>query len=135
MPFVRCYKCRVCGATEERREALDDPGPGACPKCRALAYHRVPQAPAVVRVTGARSVDGERRFVRPRVVQNRDGSESVYTSLDQARRAEYERAAAVTPNGLAKTLLARANARKLASGVMPGRASTAYREACEEAPR
>jgi len=91
-------------------------------------------APTTI-VRGGRLVNEERRFVRPRVVENRDGSETVYTSLQEARTAEYERAAQVTSNGLARTLLARSNARKLASGLLPGRDSTAFREACEGAPR
>ena len=131
---LRVYACRSCGHGEERREGWDEPGPSSCPSCHAPSYARVPQSPAFL-VRGSRTVDGERRFVRPRVVQNRDGSETVYTSLQEARTGEYERAAGVTPSGLARTLLARRNARDLASGMLPGRDTTAYRLACEEAPR
>jgi putative FmdB family regulatory protein len=134
----RVYACRVCGATEERVERWDDRGPVCCPKCQATAYARVIYAPMTI-VKGSAMVDGERRFTRPRTVQNRDGSETTYTSLHEARSAEYERARGVVPEGpaagLARTLLARKNARSLASGVMPGRASTKYREAVEGAPR
>ena len=134
---LREYKCLACGQGEERQESWEDQGPMRCPYCRATAYHRVIHAP-LFHVKGggdARMVGGERPFTKERVVTNPDGSETKYSSLHEARRGEYERAAAVTPNGLAKTLLARSNARRLASGVMPGRDSTKYREACEEAPR
>ena len=131
---LREYKCQVCARGEERIESWDQAPPARCPYCRATAYHRVLSAPQVL-VRGSPHVDGERRFVRPRVVRNPDGSETAYTSLHQARTAEYERAGRVTSNGLARTLLAKANARKLASGMLPGRASTAYREAAEGAPR
>lgn len=135
----RLYACRVCGATEERVERWDDAGPLRCPKCQATAYHRVPQLPAVTLVRGSARVDGERRFTQERVVQNRDGSETRYKSLHEARAGEYERARQVVPpgpaEGLARTLLARSNARKLASGRLPGRDSTRYREAVEGAPR
>lgn len=134
----RVYACRVCGATEERIERWDDAGPLACPKCRATAYHRVPQLPAAVTVKGSPHVNGERRFTDPRAVRNPDGTETVYTSLHEARLGELERARQVLPapeQGLARTLLARKNARQLASGRLPGRDSTLYREAVEGAPR
>jgi len=130
----RVYRCRVCAATEERIERWDDAGPLRCPKCAATAYHRVPQLPAAVTVKGSAHVNGERRFIRERVVQNGDGSETRYGSLQEARSGEYERVAGVTSNGLARTLLAKSNARKLASGMLPGRDSTLYRQAVE-APR
>jgi putative FmdB family regulatory protein len=137
MAWLRVYQCRVCGQGEERRERLDDPGPARCPKCQATAYHRVLFAPVVALKGGqaGRLVGGERPFVRERIVRNGDGSETRYKSLEEARRGEYERAAAVTSSGLARTLLARKNARDLASGMLPGRESTRYRLACEEAPR
>ena len=134
---LREYRCRVCGQGEERVEKWADPGPQRCPYCQATAYHRVIYS-ASFHVKGggdARMVGGQRPFTRERVVQNADGSETRYKSLHEARAGEYERAAGVTPNGLAKTLLARSNARRLASGVLPGRESTAFREACEGAPR
>jgi putative FmdB family regulatory protein len=131
---LREYRCQVCGQGEERREGWNQHPPKACPYCGALAYKRRLFAPEVV-VKGGRLVNEERRFVRPRAVTNRDGSETVYESLGAARRGEYERAAAVTGSGLARTLLARKNARQLASGMLPGRESTAYRQACEEAAR
>lgn len=131
---TRAYRCAVCGMGEERLEPWDREPPACCPSCGATAYRRVLFAPTTI-VRGGRLVNEERRFVRPRVVENRDGSETVYTSLQEARTAEYERAAQVTSNGLARTLLARSNARKLASGLLPGRDSTAFREACEGAPR
>ena len=115
-------------------ERWDDAPPKCCPYCRCLAYHRVLFAPSVL-VKGSTAVDGDRRLVRPRVVQNRDGSETVYTSVGQAQRGELERAAQVSSNPTARALLAAKNARTLVSGLVPGRASTAYRLACEEAPR
>jgi putative FmdB family regulatory protein len=134
----RVYRCKVCGATEERIERWDDRGPLCCPKCRATAYARVIYAPLTI-VRGSAYVAGERPFVRERVVQNRDGSESVYGSLHEARTSEYERARGVVPEGpaagLARTLLARKNARTLASGMLPGRESTALRQAMEEPRR
>ena len=136
--ILREYRCAVCARGEERREAWDDPGPARCPYCRATAYHRVLYAPTTI-VRGSAKVDGERRFTRPRTVVNPDGSETTYTSLQQARESELERARGVVPEGpaagLARTLLARKNARTLASGVMPGRDSTRFREAVEGAPR
>jgi putative FmdB family regulatory protein len=137
MPILREYRCLVCGMGEERREAWEDAGPPRCPYCQATAYHRVLFAP-VVAVKGGqagRLVGGERPFVRERIVRNGDGSETRYKSLEEARRGEYERAAAVTSSGLARTLLARKNARDLASGMLPGRESTRYRLACEEPRR
>jgi len=134
---TREYRCAVCGMGEERREAWEAVAPGCCPYCGATAYARVLFAPVTI-VKGSPLVDGDRRFTRERVVQNADGSETTYGSLQEARRGELERARQVLPNpeqGLARTLMARANARKLASGVMPGRASTAYREAWKDAPR
>jgi putative FmdB family regulatory protein len=136
----RVYRCRVCGATEERVERWDDIGPMRCPKCHTTAYHRVPQLPASVVVKGSAHVNGERRFVRERVVQNPDGSETKYGSLQAAREGELERARRVVPPslpgaGLARTLLAKSNARKLASGMLPGRDSTLYRQAVEEPRR
>lgn len=135
---LRVYKCLVCGQGEERREAWEQEPPLRCPYCQARAYHRVLFAPQVA-VKGARHVGGDRPFVRERVVQNRDGSETRYKSLQEARTGELERARGVVPEGpaagLARTLLARKNARQLASGMLPGRASTAYREAAEGAPR
>jgi putative FmdB family regulatory protein len=131
---TRVYVCLGCGHGEERAERWADAGPAACPACGAPEYRRVIHAPQTI-VRGGRLVDEERRFVRPRVVQNRDGSETAYTSLQEARRGEYERAAGVTSSRLARTLLARKNARVLASGMLPGRDSTNYRLACEERPR
>jgi putative FmdB family regulatory protein len=131
---TREYKCRVCGRGEERVEAWDQAPPKCCPYCRALAYHRVLFAPTTI-VRGGRLVNEERRFIRPRVVREADGSETTYGSLQEARRGEYERASKVTPPGLARTLLAKKNARDLASGYLPGRDSTAYRLACEEPRR
>jgi len=133
---LREYKCLVCGQNEERPEKWDDPPLPCCPYCGALAYRRVLQAPYFHLRGGSpgRLVGGERPFTGERVVQNRDGSETVYGSLQQAREGELERARAVLPKpeqGLARTLLARKNARALASGWLPGRRSTAYREAVE----
>lgn len=138
--ITRVYRCRVCGNGEERREGWEDAGPRCCPYCQATAYHRVPQVASFHLKGGAqeRFVNGARPFIRERVVQNRDGSETRYKSLQEARRGELERARQVLPDksqGLARTLLARKNARQLASGMLPGRASTAYREAVEGAPR
>lgn len=134
----REYVCRVCGQSEERVESWDASPPPSCPYCGALAYHRVLFAPQVL-VKGSPLVDGERRFVRPRVVDNPDGSSTVYRSLQGAREGELERARGIVPEGpgagLARTLLARKNARQLASGMLPGRDSTAYRQAVEEASR
>jgi putative FmdB family regulatory protein len=135
---TREYACRVCGAREERVELWDDPGPMRCPKCAASSYHRVIFAPQVV-VKGGALVNQERRFVRERVVQNPDGSETKYGSLQAAREGELERARRVVPEGpaagLARTLLAKSNARKLATGMLPGRDSTRYRQAVEEPRR
>ena len=134
---TRVYECRSCGQGEERREGWDDSGPRRCPYCRSVAYHRVLFAPTTI-VRGSPLVDGDRRFTRERVVANADGSETRYSSLQEARRGELERARQVLPNpeqGLARTLMARSNARKLASGVMPGRPSTEYREAWKDMPR
>src|SRR5499427_2451681 len=133
---LREYKCLVCGQNEERPEKWDDPPLPCCPYCGALAYRRVLQAPYFHLRGGwpGRLVGGERPFTGERVVQNRDGSETRYGSLQQAREGELERARAVLPKpeqGLARTLLARKNARALASGWLPGRRSTAYREAVE----
>lgn len=135
---LREYVCRVCLRGEERLEKWDQRPPTHCPYCGATAYQRVYFVPTTI-VRGSPHVNGERRFVRERVVQNADGSETSYGSLQDARRGELERARAVVPEGpgagLARTLLARKNARQLASGMLPGRDSTAYRQALEEGPR
>jgi putative FmdB family regulatory protein len=133
----RIYACRVCGATEERIERWDDRGPLCCPKCRATAYHRVPQAPLFHLKGGSadRMVGGARPFIRERVVTNGDGSETKYASLQEARRGEWERAAQVTDNAQARAQLARKNAHDLASGMLPGRDSTKFRQAVEEPRR
>lgn len=134
MSPLRVYKCLVCARGEERLEAWEQAPPLRCPYCRALAYQRVLFAPQVV-VAGSKYVNGERRLVRERVVQNRDGSETVYGSVAAAERGERERAAAVAPSPAAAAMLARKNAQALVSGMVPGRASTAFREACEEPRR
>lgn len=137
----REYACRVCGQGEERTEAWADPGPKACPKCGATAYHRVLFAPAFHLKGGSdgRLVQGDRPFIRERVVRNRDGSETKYKSLQEARYGELERARSVVPEGpaagLARTLLAKKNAHDLASGMLPGRDSTKFRLAVEEPRR
>jgi putative FmdB family regulatory protein len=133
----REYRCRVCGATEERSERWDDRGPQACPKCQATAYHRVPQATLFHLKGGSadRLVGGTRPFIRERVVQNGDGSETKYGSLQEARRGEWERSAQVTPNAMARAKLAQRNAHDLASGMLPGRDSTKFRQAVEEPRR
>src|SRR5262245_41003868 len=110
MPLRREYHCLACNSRETRTEIWDDPGPRACPKCGCLGYQRVICPPAAIMSKGGavgRYVNGERRFIRERTVHNRDGSETTYKSLQEARVGEYERAAQVTSNGLAKTLLAR----------------------------
>ena len=134
---TRVYACRVCGQGEERREAWDDAGPQRCPYCASVAYHRVPQAPAFhLKGGGAnRMVAGTRPFIRERVVANADGTETKYASLQEARRGEWERSAQATSNGLARTLLAKKNAHDLASGMLPGRDSTRFRQAVEEPRR
>ena len=134
---TRVYECRACHRGEEREEVWDDPGPLRCPYCRSTAYRRIPQLTNFYLKGGGdgRLVGGERPFIRERVVQNHDGSETKYGSLQEARQGEYERAVAVTPNGLARTLLARKNARQLASGMLPGRDSTKFRQAVEEPRR
>jgi len=135
---LREYLCRVCLRGEERVEAWEQPPPRACPYCGALAYQRVLAAPMVIS-RGSPLVGGDRPFVRERVVENRDGSETRYKSLQEAREGEYERARGVIPDspaaGLARILLAKKNARQLASGMLPGRDSTAYRQAMEDAPK
>lgn len=134
---TRVYRCDVCQQGEERPEKWGDIGPQRCPYCGASAYRRVLFAPTTI-VKGSPLVDGDRRFTHERVVANADGSETRYRSLHEARRGELERARQVLPHadqGLARTLMARSNARKLASGVMPGRDSTKYQEAWKDAPR
>lgn len=129
MPF-RVYRCRVCGQDEERLEKWDQAPAPCCPKCGATAYHRVIFAPQVL-IGGTHYVNGEQRLVRERVVQNRDGSETVYGSVRAAQRGELERVASVTSHPAAQAHLAQKNAQALVSGMVPGRASTAFREACE----
>ena len=134
---LREYKCHACGRGEERAEKWDQAPPRCCPYCGCTAYHRVLYAPLFhLKGGGAgRLVGGERPFIRERVVENRDGSETRYKSLQEARVGEYERAAQVTESPLARTLLARSNARKLAQGMLPGRDSTRFRQAVEEPRR
>lgn len=137
MTVLREYACQVCGRGEERREGWDQAPPSCCPYCGALAYQRKLFAPTFS-IKGSHLVNQDRRFLRERVVQNADGSETKYASLQEARVGELERSRQVLPHahqGLARTLMARSNARKLASGMLPGRDSAAFRQAVEEPRR
>lgn len=68
------------------------------------------------------AVNGEQRFRRPEIVRERDGSETVYTSLAQMKRAELERTshpkiAADNVRRAAKRLLPHTNAAKFQTAI------------------
>lgn len=120
------YSCPDCHQELEYGHPMSETDvPTWCGPCGCREMSRVPLGGAQLLIKG--SPLKERALRREFVVQNRDGSESVYRSQEQAYRAELER------TGNAAT--ARYNARYLERmGYVPGTEAAQRAEALDAAP-
>jgi hypothetical protein len=122
---LRTYKCGICTRESSCRESISAPLLTVCPylDCGSPSLKVVPSWTGRPLITGTAHVNGERRFRRPEVVQERDGSETVYTSLKQMARSELDRAIHPT--------IAKDNVKRAAKRLLPGTKQAAYQEAME----
>lgn len=124
---TRRYRCSVCTKTTEIAQPITAPLLTVCadPSCNSPALLSVPSWKGSSILSGGaagRMVNGEQRFRRPEIVRERDGRETVYTSLEQMRRGELERAphpkiAADNVKRAAKRLLPHTNAAKFQEAI------------------
>jgi hypothetical protein len=94
---TRRYRCGVCLKTDDIQQPISAPLLTVCAvsSCGAPALAPVPSWQGSVVLPGGaagRMVNGENRFRKPEIVRERDGRETVYTSLEQMKRGELERA-------------------------------------------
>jgi len=133
VPVHRAYRCAQCHYAAEETQRIGDPPLSVCPTCRAPSYQVVPQLPAAVLYRGgtpsrSRSgyVNGSVKLRREKVIRERDGSETVYRTLEDAQRGEMERC----PH----PLVARANVRDsiMRGGLIPGTKRAAFAQALDD---
>lgn len=134
----RTYRCAQCGYEEEILQDITSSPLSICPvtSCGAPSLRQV-YAPSSFLVRGSA---GERRFRREFVGRERDGSETVYRTLEQAERGERERAEGALGGGLpsdVKERLVRKNLARIRSdnGLLPGTRAAQVCEAIEEQTR
>lgn len=124
---LRRYRCQICTRESEARQRIDSPLLTVCPleDCRSAALLPKPSWEGTVTFPGGRAAAmyGETRFRREEVVRERDGSESVYRSVEQMRRAELDRA--IHPK------IAEDNVRRAAKRLLPHTDAAKYQESIE----
>lgn len=126
---TRRYRCQVCRRESEARESIAAPLLTVCAfaDCRSPSLRPLPAAGVTVLFRGGqagRLVNGDQRFRRPEVVREKDGRETVYTSLEQMRRAELER--------VSHPKIAEDNVRRAAKRLLPHTDAARYQSAIEE---
>lgn len=116
------YQCPDCGSAWELRHGMQEQAPLYC-VCGTLTTKAFTR-PRII--TGTRFVNQEQRLRRPYVIREKDGSETVYTSVQQVKNQEGERNDLSAPNNVA---------RLTKQGYVPGTWQADFADACDNAPR